>query len=96
MLGDLPRGTLREVVVVDNGSTDRTAEVARAAGATVVSENRRGYGSACLAGVAHLARLSPAPQIVVFVDADYSDHAEELPALIAPIVEDRADIVVGS
>ncbi|MBI5710871.1 MAG: glycosyltransferase family 2 protein [Candidatus Eisenbacteria bacterium] len=85
---------LRETVVADNGSTDRTAEVARVAGATVVREPRRGYGAACLAALAHL-RARP-PDIVVFLDADGSDDPAELGTLLAPILEDRADLVVGS
>ncbi|MEE2750513.1 MAG: glycosyltransferase family 2 protein [Myxococcota bacterium] len=87
-----PSGSL-SCLVVDNGSTDDTAEVARDLGAQVIHENRRGYGSACLAGLAHL-RDSP-PDIVVFLDADYSDHPEELSLLLAPIVENRADLVMG-
>ena len=83
----------RSVIVVDNGSRDRTAEVARAAGAVVVAEPRRGYGAACLAGIAALPRDC---DIVVFVDADGSDEPSELPALVQPIVEDRADLVIGS
>ena len=84
---------VRHVYVVDNGSKDRTAEVARAAGATVVTEPRRGYGAACLAGIAAL----PADcDVVVFVDADGSDEPAELPALVAPIVGGRADLVIGS
>lgn len=94
VLADIPRPLVEEVFVVDNGSTDRTAEVARACGATVVSEPRAGYGSACLAGLAALA--SDAPDVVVFVDADYSDRPEEIPALVDPILSDRADFVVGS
>lgn len=90
VLAALPK--VDDVVVVDNGSTDRTAEVARAGGARVVSEPRRGYGSACLAGIAALRD----PEIVVFVDADFSDHPDELPGLVAPIVEGRADMVIGS
>ncbi len=84
---------MRTVYVVDNGSRDRTAEVARAAGAIVVSEPRRGYGSACLAGI---AALPADAEIVVFVDADGSDEPSELAALIAPIVAGSADLVIGS
>jgi glycosyltransferase involved in cell wall biosynthesis len=85
---------VRRVVVVDNGSRDRTAGVARAAGAQVVSEPRAGYGAACLAGLAFLAG-SP-PDLVVFVDADGSDEPAGLPLLLAPLLEDCADLVVGS
>ena len=92
VLDDLPRGLATEVVVVDNGSTDGTAEVARARGARVVSEPERGYGVACQAGIAALDR----PDIIVFLDGDYSDHAEEMDRVVAPIVEGRADLVVGS
>jgi glycosyltransferase involved in cell wall biosynthesis len=89
-----PPFEVREVVVVDNGSTDRTAEAARRAGATVVSEPRRGYGAACLAGLAHLRR--DPPEIVAFLDADHSDDPAELPDVLRPILERRADLVVGS
>jgi glycosyltransferase involved in cell wall biosynthesis len=94
VLAELPRSAVREVVVVDNGSTDRTAGVARAAGATVVSEPRRGYGAACLAGLAHL-RGHP-PGVVAFLDADASDDPTQLPEVLAPILEGRADLVIGS
>jgi glycosyltransferase involved in cell wall biosynthesis len=83
-----------DVVVVDNGSTDGTAAVARAAGATVVREPRRGYGAACLAGLAHL-RERP-PELVAFLDADASDDPAQLPEVLAPLLEGRADLVVGS
>ncbi|HEY2943342.1 MAG TPA: glycosyltransferase family 2 protein [Vicinamibacteria bacterium] len=81
-----------EVVVVDNGSCDRTAAVARAAGARVVEEPRRGYGQACLAGVA----AAPDADVYVFLDGDHSDFPAQMRQLIAPIVDGRADLVVGS
>ena len=94
VLDDLPREGIGEVLVVDNGSTDRTAEIARERGAIVVNEPRRGYGRACLAGIER-ARERP-PDIVVFLDGDYSDHPEELPALVEPIARAEADLVIGS
>ena len=93
VLADIPT-SVRRVVVVDNGSSDRTAAVARATGATVVSEPRKGYGRACLAGMKEL-QSSP-PDIVVFLDGDYSDYPGELDALVAPILTGSADFVIGS
>ena len=87
------RPLVADVVVVDNGSRDRTAEVARAAGARVVPEARRGYGQACLAGI---AALGDAVDVIVFVDGDHSDHPAQLPEVVAPIVAGRADMVIGS
>ncbi len=95
VLADLPRPPVRRVVVADNGSRDDTARVARAGGAVVVASPRRGYGSACLAGLDYLRRHGP-PDIVVFVDADHADHADELPRLLGPILAGRADAVIGS
>jgi glycosyltransferase involved in cell wall biosynthesis len=95
VLADVPRPPVRRVVVADNGSTDGTARVAREGGAEVVAAPRRGYGSACLAGLAHLRRTGP-PDVVVFLDADYSDHPEELPSLVAPILAGEANLVIGS
>jgi glycosyltransferase involved in cell wall biosynthesis len=94
VLADLAKEIVNEVVVIDNGSSDRTAEVARSGGATVLNELRRGYGSACLAGIEYLK--SQEPDIVVFLDADYSDHPDELLAVVRPIVAEGADFVIGS
>ncbi|HSN81180.1 MAG TPA: glycosyltransferase family 2 protein [Polyangiales bacterium] len=94
VLRDIPRPLVRRVVVADNGSTDATAEVARAHGAEVVLEPERGYGAACLRALAHLA--GDPPDVVVFLDGDYSDHPAELPLLVDPISSGEADLVIGS
>jgi len=98
VLGDLP--AVGDVIVVDNGSTDRTADVAADCGATVVAEPSRGYGAACLRGLEEIRQSIQSgrrvPQIVVFVDADYSDHPQLLPALVQPILNDESDFVLGS
>lgn len=91
VLRDIP-DIVRQVVVVDNGSRDRTGEVARDLGALVVAEPRRGYGQACLTGIAQLDH----PDIVVFLDGDYSDHPEEMLDLVVPLVAGEADMVIGS
>ena len=98
VVNELPRTLIREIIVCDNNSTDRTAEVAASAGATVVRELRPGYGSACLRGLAHIAARSPSehPDIVVFVDGDHSDFPAQLPELLAPIEQFGYDLVIGS
>jgi hypothetical protein len=93
VVADIPRDLVGEIVVVDNGSTDDTSVVARELPARLVREDRRGYGSACLAGI---TALEPAPpEVVVFLDGDYSDHPEELPRLLDAIAA-GADLVIGS
>ncbi|MBD2717013.1 glycosyltransferase family 2 protein [Microvirga sp. STR05] len=98
VLAEIPAGLVREVIVVDNNSTDRTGDVARAAGATVLRETRPGYGHACLAGMAHSFARPAAEQadIIVFLDGDHSDYPEEMPLLLAPILRGEADMVIGS
>ena len=88
----VPRDLVQEVIVVDNGSRDRTAEVAQAAGAMVVRESVRGYGAACRAGI----RAATEPEIFVFCDGDGSDDPKEMPEVLGPILEDQADLVIGA
>lgn len=92
VLADLPFDLVTEVIVVDSNSTDGTADVAQGLGARVIAEPRRGYGRACLTGIAN----AKSPDVVVFLDGDYSDRPTELPILLAPIIEGRADIALGS
>ena len=94
VIGAIPDALASEVVVVNNASTDETGRNARKAGATVLEEPRRGYGYACLRGLAYAAEQQP--DVVVFLDGDYSDHPEEMAYLIAPIADQTHDFVVGS
>lgn len=96
VIHDLPRDLVRHVVVVDNGSVDNTAELAAMAGAVVLREPNRGYGAACLKGIAFLKDQSRQPDVVVFLDGDYSDYPGELPLLLEPIMRFDADLVIGS
>lgn len=92
VLAELPSNLVAEVIVVDSNSSDGTPEIAGKMGARVIQEPRRGYGRACLTGLAHVS----SPDIVVFLDGDYSDRPSELPILLAPIIDGRADITLGS
>jgi glycosyltransferase involved in cell wall biosynthesis len=92
VLADLPSNLVTEVIVVDSNSTDGTPDRAREMGAQVIQEPRRGYGRACLTGLANTRN----PDVVVFLDGDYSDRPSELPIILAPILEGRADITLGS
>ena len=92
VIGDIPKTLVQEIIVVDNGCTDNTAAIAKQNGAKVVTEQRRGYGYACLAGIAAVTE----PNIVVFLDGDYSDYPTEIPQLVQPILEGKADFVVGT
>lgn len=92
VLTDIPCDLAKEIIVVDSNSNDGTPEIAASMGARVIQEPRRGYGRACLTGMA----AADSPDIVVFLDGDYSDRPSEMPMLLAPIIENRADIVLGS
>jgi glycosyltransferase involved in cell wall biosynthesis len=92
VLADLPADIVTEVLVVDSNSTDGTPDIAERMGARVLRDPRRGYGRACLTGLASTNK----PDVVVFLDGDYSDRPDELPLLLAPILDGRADITLGS
>ncbi|MBT8184467.1 MAG: glycosyltransferase family 2 protein [Eudoraea sp.] len=85
-----------EIIVVSNNSTDKTMEKAEKSGATVLSEPKKGYGNACLKGMQYIAEQSRMPDIIVFIDGDYSDYPEELTKIVAPILNDNVDFVIGA
>ncbi len=97
VIGDIPRELVRDIIVCNNNSTDATASVAAASGAIVVDQPLRGYGNACLAGMAYIKDrpLVEQPDIIVFMDGDYSDYPQEMKALLSPIKEGK-DMVIGS
>lgn len=98
VIKEIPKDWVREIIVCNNGSTDQTAEVARAAGATVLYQPQKGYGNACLKGIAYLVNKpkTEQPDIVVFMDGDYSDYPEELVSLVEPIINHNIELVIGS
>ena len=95
VINDIPK-IVDEVIVVSNNSTDDTEINAKSAGATVLVEPNRGYGFACLKGMTYVAELKEQPDIIVFLDGDYSDYPEELTKIVQPIIEDDIDFVIGS
>lgn len=96
VIADIPKNIVREIIVIDNNSSDMTTDISRKAGATVLHENRQGYGYACLKGLEYLSSKSQKPDLVMFIDADYSDFPEETPQLLKPIIESGYDLVIGS
>ena len=96
VLNEIPRNWIREIIVCNNNSSDKTAEVARKNGATVVEQPLKGYGNACLKGLDYISQKKIKPDIIVFLDGDYSDYPEELPMLVQPIIDNKYDVVIGS
>ena len=95
VIGEIP-DIVDEIIVISNNSTDNTVITAEKAGATVLTENQKGYGYACLKGMEYIANKSVKPDIIVFLDGDYSDYPEELTKLVGPILNDKADLVIGA
>ncbi len=96
VIKSIPSGFARHVIVCNNGSTDDTVLVSKQAGAIVVDEPRSGYGRACLRGMEYIASLDQEPEIVLFLDGDYSDYPDEAPSLVKPLIHDHMDMVIGS
>lgn len=92
----LPKELIQEIIVVNNGSTDKTALNAQNAGTTVINEPIKGYGKACLAGISYLNNKILPQDIIVFLDGDFSDYPQQLPQIIAPILNQNKDMVIGS
>lgn len=95
VINDIPK-YVNEIIVISNNSTDNTEINAKNAGATVLKETRKGYGYACLKGMDYISKQTIKPEIIVFLDGDYSDYPEQLTALIAPILENNIDLVIGA
>ncbi len=95
VIRDIPE-KIDEIIVVNNNSTDNTEINAKQAGATVLTENSKGYGYACLKGMEYVSNKTERPDIIVFLDGDYSDHPEELTKIVAPIIDNNIDFVIGA
>ena len=96
VIEEIPKDWISEIIVVDNGSSDKTFATAQELGVKVLKESKRGYGWACLKAIDHLSKSDLKPDIVVFIDADYSDYPTELVKLVDPIINGAADMVIGS
>ncbi|TYP92010.1 Glycosyltransferase involved in cell wall bisynthesis [Fodinibius salinus] len=96
VIEDIPKKLVDGIVVVNNASSDATAKRARQSGATVIDQPKRGYGNACLKGIDYLKKSKNPPDIVVFLDADYSDSPDEMGQIVDPIIENNVDLVIGS
>ncbi|MGJ3236093.1 glycosyltransferase family 2 protein [Marivirga sp.] len=96
VINAIPKDWVEEIVVVNNASTDDTRIAAEREGATVLDQPQKGYGNACLKGIEYVNEKNTKPNIIVFLDADYSDYPEQLPELVKPILEDQMDMVIGS
>ena len=96
VIEEIPKDWITEIIVVDNGSTDQTFTIAQELGVIVLKESKRGYGWACLKAIDHLSNSNLKPDVVVFIDADYSDYPSELVKLVDPIINGTADMVIGS
>ncbi len=96
VIQDIPKHLVRDIIVCDNNSTDQTSAVAKAAGATALFEPQKGYGNACLKGMAHIAQKESPPDLVLFLDGDYSDYPQELQVLLDTLIREDADMVLGS
>jgi len=98
VIRDIPKEWVQDIIVVDNNSDDQTFAAAKRAGVTVLQEPQQGYGKACLTGIAYALTKNTGqkPEIIVFLDGDYSDYPQEMPLLLKPILENKADLVIGS
>ena len=96
VIAEIPAQLVRHIIVCNNGSTDDTADIALKAGAKVLHQPIKGYGNACLKGMEYVSTLEILPDIIVFIDGDYSDYPEEMPLLIEPILKNEVDLVIGS
>lgn len=96
VINEIPKTIVKEIIVCDNGSIDKTSNEAEKAGATVLVENEKGYGASCLKSIEYINKLKDKTDIIVFLDGDYSDYPEEMDKVVAPILNNKAEMVIGS